>query len=612
MFKNMSTEYEYVNNEEEYDSESEYEYDDPYYIEPSNEYLDNMSENYSGKYIGEKRTTFPNCKVENKKQLYLPLYLNIKGKLFFIKDFNNTSVLEKENKEENKEENCKKEKKCWQQQLQYKEDKMSTNLIEFPELGISSKEVEIIIKDLKDDKWVKPKEKIKKTSPSTKSYISDISDKSDNTSRSDGYFTKLCSFFLNNKNCPHQDRCTYAHKTEDLIIKDCRFDDICKNVKQNNNIYINSNKDNICVYIHSNETKNNYLRRVYNFKENEKNEKKEKNIQINENIKNDNEIRPLLKWCEKPNINVNTQNNEIKPISEKFQNTIVNIDSEDKSWICVENKDKDKDKDNSRTKAFDILSDKEKIKKELKFTKMCFSYINNIVCPHKDRCRFAHDVKELVIRDCLFQDKCFNIKKELKDGVNVFVNVSKTKICDCIHKNESIENYYIRIGIKSKNDLIRQKSPPIFIKKVDMSIPKKNPWDIENIRNLNIKFHKIDQDIVKPDIVKPDIVKPDIVKPDIVKPDVVKPDVVKPHVVKPDIVKPHVVKPDIVKPDIVKPDIVKPDIVKTITPKENPWFKNKIITDVKKDIYIKVPKNMEKIVINMANKNGKSIIVETY
>ena len=66
----------------------------------------------------------------------------------------------------------------------------------------------------------------------------------------------------------------------------------------------------------------------------------------------------------------------------------------------------------NRDKAFDILSDKDKLKDKLKRTKICLSVINKTVCPHKNNCRYAHNIQELVVRDCLFKDECNFIKKE--------------------------------------------------------------------------------------------------------------------------------------------------------------------------------------------------------
>lgn len=112
-----------------------------------------------------------------------------------------------------------------------------------------------------------------------------------------------------------------------------------------------------------------------------------------------------------------------------------------------------------RNNAFEILKDKEKIKNSLKFTKMCSSVLNNTECIHKGECRFAHNLKELNIRDCLFIDNCKFVKKI--DSTE-FENLNNEKICDCRHENESIENYYKRINTKSNLKKIYVKAPKIY------------------------------------------------------------------------------------------------------------------------------------------------------
>ena len=109
----------------------------------------------------------------------------------------------------------------------------------------------------------------------------------------------------------------------------------------------------------------------------------------------------------------------------------------EEEWVEIKEKRKEQ-----RNKAFDILSDKNKIENKLNRTKMCFSVSKGIVCPHKN-CRFAHNKEQLVIANCLFRD-CRFVKKDEK---NFFTNVSKTKICNYKHHNETLDNYYKRVQI---------------------------------------------------------------------------------------------------------------------------------------------------------------------
>ena len=576
MLKNMDYEYEFNGTkyieDNEYDSEYEEEYSDPEYVEPTNEELDYMAENYEGKYVGEKRRSIPKCVKtadiqnlddEHNEYVNVGKYI-IEKKVYFLKKkplhklFSNKITINKiicvkneVNKEnevnkvdKNEETNIVKHKNCWNKENKNDENKddkhKNISLIEFPVIGTTNKDFKVLMNDLNDEKWIDIKEKTRKQKSSPT-----LSIKSNTSSKSDTVFTKLCSFIIKNEECPNKDNCTFAHKTDDLILKKCMFDEnnSCRNVKYINGQYININKNMVCIYNHSRETRSNYLKRVYNIKPSLDVENKpvKKQIKI-ENSNENEEIAPLLTWCKK---------NEVSIPEAK-------INEKEDEWIKIE-----KEK-NNRTKAFEILSDKEKIKTQLKFTKMCFSFINKTVCPHKENCRFAHDIKDLIIRDCLFQDKCFNVKKEIKDGQSNYINTSKTKICDCIHKDETNDNYYNRIGIKTKIDLVKQKSSPVqIIKKINIkTVENKNPWNVQKVPIIEINKEK------------------------------------------------SILKVQENAWNIEKVPIIEINKEKSILKvQENAWNKKPTI---KEDIHIKVPKHMEEIVIKMALKNNKSVKVETY
>jgi hypothetical protein len=75
--------------------------------------------------------------------------------------------------------------------------------------------------------------------------------------------TRMCQSILEGKSCESPDECTYAHVFEDLRIQPCIFGNDCNHVTRNNNDYVN-NKDSIkkCFYIHPEENKMNYKKRV--------------------------------------------------------------------------------------------------------------------------------------------------------------------------------------------------------------------------------------------------------------------------------------------------------------------------------------------------------------
>lgn len=215
------------------------------------------------------------------------------------------------------------------------------------------------------------------------------------------------------------DIAVYAHAVEEIIIKKCFFDSRCNHVvKDKFGTYKNISKDKVCSFIHSNESMGNYKSRT----------------------------------CKK--VSVPMKLIELKTLI-AFVNPISN---------------------ENRNKAFEILKDKEKIKDTLKCTKMCSSTLNNVKCPHKGNCRFAHDVKELNVRYCLFMDNCKFVKKNEKGE---FSNINNEKICYCKHKDESMDNYYKRIGIESKETMskIYIKAPKIFSDMIK-SMGKRNSLNI--------------------------------------------------------------------------------------------------------------------------------------
>ena len=92
---------------------------------------------------------------------------------------------------------------------------------------------------------------------------------------------------------------------------------------------------------------------------------------------------------------------------------------------------------NNRISAFNILSNKDKLREQLYKTKMC----NKKNCDGIN-CSFAHDKSELRVRKCLFGDDC------------IYKN-SKNKMCKFIHPCEDLKSYHERVGcIKIKKIIL--------------------------------------------------------------------------------------------------------------------------------------------------------------
>ena len=438
MVKNM-IEYDYNSSNEdyEYDSNSENEYydyrNDPLYkiMFPiiTNEELYYMHENYPGKYIGigESFRKFPKI-VELKKDKLIKRDISKLEPITNI--FKNFKKQEKEPQQKVIEKQ-EKEKKTWNTNNTVKTFQEKIENIDFPSLEIMNK---INTKQLKvetnDNEW----KEIKKKDRKNLSPISLNSYKTNTTTSSNSSFTKLCVYYLNKKKCPHNN-CRYAHNENELIIKNCCFDKECKFVKFVNNKFYNLNSDKICKYIHSSESKDDYLSRIKN---------------INQNIKNTKTLTTnTIKEDKNTNFDINkynyTKTNTLakQEIKEEEKKEIIKND-DDNEWTTVKNKTKF---EKNRDKAFNILSDKDKLKDKLKRTKLCLSVINKTICPHKNNCRYAHNIQELTVKECLFQDECNYIKKEKNNYI--YKNISKTKICECKHKDEKLDNYYERLGLNS-------------------------------------------------------------------------------------------------------------------------------------------------------------------
>ena len=199
--------------------------------------------------------------------------------------------------------------------------------------------------------------------------------------------TKVCKI----KNCTKGKNCSYAHSFEELNVKPCLFNDKCQNIKKKNDSFYNVEGNQICNFIHENETTSNFKFRL------------------------------------------------------GFSKTL-EIESSPKKSL-------------ERSEVFDILGDKTKIQKELKFTKFCKFLKDKKECPHKNSCSFAHSIEQLRVSKCLFNDKCRLVT--LKN--NILVNVSKTNMCDHVHDKETLENYYSRIGLQQYNTEKKMEIKKIFL-----------------------------------------------------------------------------------------------------------------------------------------------------
>jgi len=159
------------------------------------------------------------------------------------------------------------------------------------------------------------------------------------------------------------------------------------------------------------------------------------------------------------------------------------------------------DSDNVRTKAFEVLGDKDKMAERLTRTKMCSSVENNTNCRHGAKCRFAHNLDELRVADCVFTTNC---KLVAVDSNNIWSNRSGIKMCKCKHPEETLENFYDRTGLSRFCKDVKKD-----VKK-DSPAPVVNKWNgrSDTIKN-NVGFSILtDDDDEEPGMLTPDKLTP--------------------------------------------------------------------------------------------------------
>ena len=80
---------------------------------------------------------------------------------------------------------------------------------------------------------------------------------------SNRFRTKMCRSVINNTKCPHGLQCRYAHSDEQLVPSLCLFGSSCRFVELKNGFWEN-NGNKKCFRLHTNETKDNLIRRKKN------------------------------------------------------------------------------------------------------------------------------------------------------------------------------------------------------------------------------------------------------------------------------------------------------------------------------------------------------------
>ena len=96
----------------------------------------------------------------------------------------------------------------------------------------------------------------------------------------------------------------------------------------------------------------------------------------------------------------------------------------------------------------------EEIAKSKHFSKMCDSFFLGVACNKTEgECTYAHNKEQLIVRDCMFKDKC---NHTLLDG-DVYMTNSST-ICMFKHPEETFENYNDRVLEPRRKIVLQQQA----------------------------------------------------------------------------------------------------------------------------------------------------------
>ena len=70
-------------------------------------------------------------------------------------------------------------------------------------------------------------------------------------------------------------------------------------------------------------------------------------------------------------------------------------------------------------------------------------------CPFGNNCKFAHDIKELIVSSCLYDENCKDVEQDA-DGLLINKANCKNRICQRQHSGETVENLRKRLSCVNK------------------------------------------------------------------------------------------------------------------------------------------------------------------
>jgi hypothetical protein len=128
----------------------------------------------------------------------------------------------------------------------------------------------------------------------------------------------------------------------------------------------------------------------------------------------------------------------------------------------------------SRMGGFDMLSNTSTLQNKLTCTTMCKSVSEKTVCPHGDKCRFAHSFDQLQKRQCAFGQGCRLVKKT-KDGYVNKPSARTGKTCCAWHPDETNENYSIRLNLGVTVGITSQATAPSTPEPIRLNLKSDKP-----------------------------------------------------------------------------------------------------------------------------------------
>lgn len=221
---------------------------------------------------------------------------------------------------------------------------------------------------------------------------------------------RLCKSLKSGEPCEKY-QCSFLHSFDELKLEQCKYTR-CKKVKMiRPGKYENIEKG--CPFAHQNETLENFLIRDGYLKETNLEESK---CEHKCEHKSDHKVeyKPAL-----PNPDAWKETNS-KIYSHPTQKT--------EEYEKPKPKEKENEKENTQSKNK---------------TKLCDSVVSGIPCRHGNKCRFAHSIEEFNVPKCHHGNHCLFVKKT---SGGLFYN-SNGRFCNCIHPEETKENYLSRNNI---------------------------------------------------------------------------------------------------------------------------------------------------------------------